>query len=182
MSSDAYSKRVNCTALVLLSILVVAGLVFLVVSAFSSKDIVAQRRSCIVGDHTLVFPGPGDNGPGVYWEGFVLFHLTQNTINWRMFHGGLGTVHSMEIFGPVTAGNPNNGPLYLTLCGGAATIACLMTAPNTLEQRITQTSPAQEPLGNYLTAITADRDLYKIRIKTQTFPDGALVARLGVAC
>ena len=179
--SPAQQTELTWASLILLSVLVIIGLVFLCIAFFSNKDIVARRTSVVIFDASLVFPGPGDGGPGVFCEGSVTFHMTDNTIKWRFDHDGLGTITAIDIFGPTLAANPLTGPLFLTLCGGSTTIACLTSGPNTLEQLIGQVSPTGQPLINFIEAITADRARYRIRIRTQSFPGGAMVARMNAA-
>lgn len=166
------------TALILLTVLVIVGLVFLAIAFFANKDIVATRTALVVFDAALVSPGPGDTTPGVFCEGTLRFHLTDNTIKWSFDHDGLGTITSIDIFGPTLPATPLVGPVFITLCGPPTTVPCLGIGPNTLEQTIGQTSPAGQPLITFLEAITGDRARYKIRIKTQNFPDGALVGRI----
>lgn len=171
------------TSLILLSALVIVGLVFLAIAFFANKDIVARRTAVVVFDGALVRPGPGDLNPAVYAEGTITFHLTDHTIEWRIDHDAatLGVVTSIDIFGPTLATDPLVGPLFLTLCGPPTTIPCLTSSINTLEQKIGQTSPLGQPLINFIEAITNERARYKIRIRTQNFPDGAMVSRLNSA-
>lgn len=181
-SSGTVNQQTSLTwaSLIILSVLVTVGLVFLAIAFFANKDIVARRTAVVVFEGALVRPGPGDLSPAVYCEGSITFHLTDHTIYWRFDRDAttLGTVTSIDIFGPTLATDPLSGPVFLTLCGPPTTVPCLLPSPNTLEQTIIQTSPLGQPLINFIEAITSDRARYKIRIKTQNFPAGALVGRL----
>ncbi len=179
--SPAQQTELTWAALILLTFLILVGLVFLCIAFYANKDIVARRTSVVLFEQSLVFPGPGETTPGAFCEGPVTFHMTDNTIKWRFDHDGLGTITSIDIFGPTLATNPLSGPVFLTLCGGQTTVACLSSGVNTLEQLITQVSPTGQPLITFIEAITADRARYRIRIKTQSFPNGALVGRLNAA-
>ena len=172
--------RIRCISLIVLPVLIVAGIAFLIITQVSNRDIVARRVAYVVFSPVLVYPGPGDNTPGAYCEGDIMFHLVEHTIQWKLFYGGLGTVLALELFGPVLPTNPLDGPVFLTLCGPPTAIACLSSAPQVLEQKITETSPLGQPLNDYIKDITRHPAEYKIRIKTQNFPDGAMVARLNI--
>lgn len=166
--------------MILLSLLVVAGLVFMSISLYATHDFVSQRRYCITGQASLVIPGPGDLDG--FLKRWILFDVTKKQINWHLAHGNLGGILGLELFEILDPATPFEGSTWLALCGPPSALSCIAAGPNLLEQTITQTSPATQPLQFFIQAIRDNPGLYKGRIKTQDFPDGALVFELNSLC
>lgn len=177
------NRPLTWVSLILLSVLVIVGVVFLFIATYANKDIVARRSSAVLGLASLVRPGPGDTSSGAFFEGEIFFHMNDLTIRWIINYGAssMGVITAMDIIGPTLPADPLTGPVLVTLCGPPTTIACLSSGPNTLEQIISQTSPHGRPLNSFINAIVEDRARYKLRVKTQNFPGGALVSRLNTA-
>ena len=172
--------RVGCLSMVLLTLLVIAGLVVMAISLYATHDFISQRTHCVTGEEQFVSPGPGDLDG--FLDGKTLFDVTQRRIRWRLSFGNLDPVIGLELFGPVLPATPYEGPLFLALCGPPSLVSCTVTGPNELSQTITESSPALQPLDDFIIAIRQDASLFRLRIKTTGFPNGALVAPLNSLC
>jgi len=167
---------------VVLTVLVISAFMFLVLAVWNRDDSLVLKKICVQGDPALVFPGPGAPSPPAYLGGYTSFHKTEPYIEWNMFHGSLGgTVTAIDIIGPVFDTNPLNGPVIITVCDITTTVACVATTPNTLVQKITQTDLGF-PIDDIVDKITANLERYKLRVRTTTFPGGAIVSNLINVC
>lgn len=177
-------QKLGIFSVIVVSICVIAGLVFLIFVARASWTDTARRKSCIVGSAALVYPGPGNVSPSAYWEGAITFDQIEHTIDWKMRHGGLGAILAIDLLGPIdpNASPPTDAPVYLTLCGPPSLVMCILPEPHLLKQSIKQSSPQNQGLDAYINAFAADRSDYLLRVRTADFPNGALVARLNSAC
>lgn len=173
--SAKQQTRITIFAFVMLSLFLVSGLVFLVLTFAFRSNADNLVRTSVVGRPDLVFPGPGD--PLARAEGRIQFHLTHPFIEWEIFHTA-GSVLSLDILGPVRPDEPRDGPVKLVLCRAGTPAPCLFTGPNTLVQRITA-STTGEMLSNVVADITDNLHQYKLRINSTAFPDGSLACRLG---
>jgi len=178
-----YHMRISVLSLVLLCTLALGMLVFLIVTSSIGLSKFSQFKSCVVGSAALVHPGPGDTTANAFWNGDISFDTSAQSIEWDFTYGNLGAVTGLDIIGPVDVGDPLDGPVFLSLCGVPATpLACLGDGMNTLSQTIYEAPATGEPLVAFSRILKDDRSRYLIKIKTQAFPDGALVARLNTAC
>jgi len=114
-------------------------------------------------------------------QGQIIFQRSEDFIEWKLIHNLSSSILSIDIFGPVLETNPLYGPLALTLCENGTPVSCYTDGPNSLRQRITQTS-AGGPLGNYIDAFTTRSDLYLVVIATEDFPSGEVAMRLFSLC
>lgn len=172
--------RITIFAFIVMSVFIAGAIIFLVLTFIRQGQDFNLKHHCIVGESSLVFPGPGAVAPPAYGEGKISFHRTEPYIEWNILHD-LGTVTELDIFGPVSTVNPLVGPVFVVLCKTGTTAPCLFPTPNTLVQRITAAVTSQ-PLLDIVKALSDHPESYKLRVKTVVFPDGALVFRLNNVC
>jgi len=164
----------------MLIIVVGGGITFAVIASFKGSEYVNDRKYCVQGKGSLVYPGPGapDN---TYCQGSTRFHRSENYISWDWIHNLSSPVMSIVIYGPVLETNPLAGPLFIILCETGSAAPCLFPSPNTLQQRIYSTVDGL-PLVDYIKDITFHAEDYLIHVNTADYPDGEVVMNLFMLC
>lgn len=177
-----YPLIVIILAWVTLIVIVGSGVVFLISAGLKKNDAILQKHLCFKADSALVFPGPGAPQPPAYAQGELLVHRSEASIAWDIVYGNVGgTVTGMDVFGPIYPASPLDGPLLLTICDVTTTVACQATLANVLRQKIKQTDTGI-PLDDIAETLFLHPERYKLRIRSTTYPNGALVADLMSVC
>jgi len=180
--ANEYSRNELIVFGVLLIVVVGGGLVFLIGAGMKKNDAILQKHICFKGDTNLVFPGPGAPQPPGYAQGELLVHRSEPSIAWDIVYGNVGgTIIGMDVFGPIYPSSPLDGPLLVTVCDVTTTVACQTPSPNVLKQKIKQTDTGI-PLDDIAEMLFLHPERYKLRIRSTTYPNGALVADLMSVC
>ena len=174
-ADDATERRISVFAFVMLSLFLVSALLFLVFTFVRQGQDFNLARTYVVGQPLSPLSSEV-NLTGTYAEGRVLFHRTHPFIEWDIVHSGVGTVVSLDIFGPIDPAQPTEGPVKAVLCRTGSSFPCLFQGPNRIRQRI-QTTPGLRPLLNDVAHILDDLHLYKLRLNTTAYPEGAFFFR-----
>jgi hypothetical protein len=178
---DPFSKRTSrierVMALLLLTLIVIGGIVFMAISYKYQDDSVWLKTYSCVGDPSLVYPGPG--APTTAYEvGDVTFNINTRSIQVRAQIGGVGfgSLTGIQLIGPTLNSNPISGPTLLPMCGPGSPLTCNVVSANLVDQTTSKT-PLGQPLDDLINDVVRDRFRYMMLFQTTTYPQGALACR-----
>lgn len=163
------TRRITCLSWFSLSLLVLCGILFLVLTFIRSNSYIVLRKYCQTGE--AVVPDPS-----AYFIGPIAFHRTEPYIEWDFYHSLIASIGALDIIGPIDPGNPEatDAPVFLRLCEMGTIGECLLETPNNMQQRIVAHPITGQPIDDLVDQIVTYSHRYRLLLSTR-LPNGTLV-------
>jgi len=151
--TEATQKKTYCLRVTLgifAALVVIAVAIVAIFAIVYSSNANALQRYCVEANGTVF--------------GYVSMDVNDRDIEWEIQHTpDMGTVVSLHIMGPIPIGL-TEGPLDFALCGSPSSLACDLTTPNFLKDRIVELNPGGTGLKPLIQAIRTEPWRYYLQI------------------